>query len=464
MTVQPSPLARPYRREYAETLRLAWPLALANLLQMLTYAVDVMFIARLGSAELAASALAIAIYGLVIWALGGLVGALAPMAAAELGARGPALRPIRRTVRMALWLAVMSGSAAMALCAAAEPLMLLAGQDPHLAALAGQYMDLLLWSIIPMVGTVALRQFVSTLGRPIFATIITGAGIGINSLANYALVFGNFGFPAMGLEGAAIATLITSLAIFGAYVVAIRLDRRLHAYHIFGFFWRPDWQRLRELVRIGAPIALTISAEAGVFAAAAFLMGLLGEAQLAAHTLALQIIALAFQVPFGVSQAATIRVGYFFGAGDDAGVRRAGWAAIVMGTGFMLLTAAALLFAPVLLLHIYLDPFDPANAQLVRDATAFLVIGAAFQLSDGMQVVAAGALRGLKDTRVPMYIALFAYWVPGFGLAAGLGFGLQLGGQGVWLGLAAGLTCAAAMLLLRWTRRERLGLLMPQRR
>lgn len=400
-------------------------------------------------------------FSLLVWALHGLTGALAPVVAAELGARAPALRPVRRAVRMALWLAVLFGGLVMATRALAESFMLLTGQNRAIAALAGDYMGILLWSAIPMALASVLRNFVSTLGRPIFATAITGLGIVINSTANYAFIFGNLGAPALGMEGAALATVITSLVIVLAYVVAIRLDPRLHRYHVFGFFWRPDWQRLSELLRIGTPIAFTIMAEAGVFGAAAFLMGRIGAEQLAAHAVALQIIAMAFQVPYGVGQAATIRVGYYFGARDALGVHRAGWSGIVMGTAFMVLTASVMLAAPEYLLAAYLDPWDAASAPVMGFALTYLLIGAGFQLFDGLQVVAAGALRGLKDTRVPMWIAIFSYWAPGFGLAAGLGLGSQLGGVGVWLGLAAGLVCSAVLLLYRWHARERLGLLRP---
>ena len=442
-------------------LRLAGPLALANLLQMFIYSIDVIFIARLGADELAASSLAVSVFGLLIWSLHGLTGAVAPIMAAELGARGPALRPVRRSVRMALWLSVGLGAVAMVLCAFAEEVMLLAGQQPHIAALAGEYTDLLLWSTIPMVAAGVLRNFVSTLGRPIFATLITALGIGVNAFANWVFIFGNLGAPALGLEGAAIATIITTLAILVAYAIAIRLDPRLHRYHVFGFAWRPDWPRLKELVRLGTPIALTILAEAGIFAAAPFLLGLLGADQLAAHAIALQIVAIMFQVPFGVSQAATIRVGYFFGARDHEGIRRAGAVAIGMGGGFMALTALLLLFAPMYLLAIYIDPWNPDNPAVVAWAMSFLAVGAAFQLFDGLQVVAAGALRGLKDTRVPMWIAVFSYWVPGMGMAVLLGFYTPLEGVGVWMGLATGLVCAAALLTWRWHRRETLGLTAP---
>ena len=450
-----------WRGEFAATLRLSWPLAAANLLQMLTYAVDVIFIARLGEAQLAASALAVALFGLILWAMSGLTGAVAPVIAADLGARAPALRPVRRGIRMALWLALMSGILGMGLCLLLGPLMRATGQDAQIVGLANEYNTVIVWSLVPMLFNNVLRSFISALDRPILATLITAAGIGVNALANYAFIFGHLGAPELGLKGAGVATIITALATLAAYIAAIRLDPRLHRYHIFGRWWAPDWERFRQIVRIGTPIALTITAEAGIFGAAAFLMGNIGTAQLAAHTVALQIAALAFQVPFGVGQAATIRVGYFYGARDPEGMKRAGWAAIAIGTGFMGLTALAMIIAPRYLLAIYVDPWDPANAVLIGYALTYIVIAAAFQLFDGMQAVAAGALRGLQDTRVPMWIAAFAYWVPGIGTSVVLGFFTPLEGVGVWIGLATGLTVAAALLIWRWTARDRLGLTAP---
>ena len=456
------PIADPggdgWRAELGATLRLSWPLAAANLLQMLTYAIDVIFIARLGEDQLAASALAIALFGLVLWALSGLTGAVAPVAAAELGERAPALRPVRRSVRMALWLAVFSGVAGIGICLLLGPLMHVTGQQAQITALAIEYNSLLVLSLVPMLFNNVLRSFVSTLDRPIFATAITGGGIFVNALANYAFIFGNLGAPELGLQGAAVATILTTLTTLAAYVVAIRLDPRLHRYRVFGRWWSPDWPRLLHIVRIGTPIALTITAEAGIFGAAAFLMGNIGASQLAAHTVALQIAALAFQVPFGVGQAATIRVGYFYGARDPDGMKRAGWTAIVVGTGFMAFTALLMIMIPKPLIAIYVDPWDPKNAVLVGFALQYIVIAAAFQLFDGMQAVAAGALRGLQDTRIPMWIAAFAYWVPGIGTALALGFYTPLEGVGVWIGLATGLTVAAALLGWRWHRREALGL------
>ena len=457
--LRPLPLgSEGWRSELRETFRLAWPLALANLLQMLVHAVDVIFVARLGERELAASSLGIAVFGLLMWAFSGLTGIVAALIAEELGRRRHAVREVRRSVRMALWLAVASGLIGMAICWQGEALMRLTGQSEGLSERAGAFLGIIMFAMIPMIGASVLRNFVSALGRPIFATAITFVALFASLLFNYAFVFGNLGAPALGLEGSALASVCTALVQLASYVIAILTDRRLRRYRIFGNWWRPEWRRLRELVRLGLPVMVIIIAEAGLFSGAAFLMGRIGEAELAGHTVALQIAALAFQIPFGFGQAATIRVGYHFGAQDHAAIGRAGWAGIAMGAAFMCTTALAMLFAPRLLLRIYIDPDEARNAAMAGFAVKYMAVAAAFQLFDGIQAVAAGALRGLQDTRVPMLIAIFSYWVPGYGVAMWLGFRTPLEGTGVWIGLAVGLIFAAALLTWRWSRREKLKL------
>ena len=458
MPGQPRSRATLLRAEIAATLRLAVPIAAANLLQMLVYAIDVIFVARLGQEALAAASLATALFGLVAWSLSGLTAAVAPLIAAELGNRRHALREVRRSVRMALWLAALSTVAGMGVCLLGEPLMLLTGQDPAVAEQAGMFLSILMFALLPMIASNVLRTFVSALGRPIFATAFTALAIAVNALGNWLLVFGNLGAPELGLAGSALSSVITGMLTFLAYVAAIRADRRLHRYRVFGRFWRPEWRRLADISRIGLPIAGTILAEAGLFSGAAFLMGRIGEAQIAGHTVALQLAAFAFQVPFGIGQAATIRVGYHYGAGDRPGIARAGRVALVAGAAFMAVTSTLMLVAAPLLVALYVDPADPANAAMVRFAVQFMMVAAAFQLFDGLQSVAAGALRGLQDTRVPMLIALFSYWVPGAAVSVGLGLFTPLAGLGIWLGLLVSLACAAGLLLWRWQRRERLGL------
>ena len=447
-----------WRTELGATLRLAAPLAAANLLQMLVYAIDVIFVARLGETALAASSLATTLFGLMMWCLIGLTGACAPLIAAELGRRAHAVREVRRSVRMALWLAAGTGLLAMLVSANGEALLLLSGQDAEVARQAGSFLAILLWATIPNIMAGVLRNCVSALGRPVFATAITGLAILVNALGNYVLVFGNWGAPALGLDGSAISSVITAFVMLGAYALAIRTDRRLRRYRVFGRWWRPEWQRLRDLLRIGLPISLIIMAEGGLFSSAAFLMGLLGQAELAGHTVALQVAALAFQIPFGVGQAATIRVGYHYGAGNVAAIAAAGKAALVVAVSYMIIPAALMILAPRFVLSLYVDPADPANAAMVGHAVGFLAIAAAFQLFDGLQAVLAGTLRGLQDTRMPLILALIGYWLIGFTTSVALGFFSPLAGNGIWLGLAAGLVVVSLLLGRRWQRRAVLGL------
>ncbi|MFC3786592.1 MATE family multidrug resistance protein [Sphingopyxis italica] len=463
MLQQASPLTaetpQSLRTEFRATLALAVPLAAANLLQMMVHAIDVIFVARLGDAALAASSLGVAIFGLLLWTGSGLIGASAPLIAAELGRRKHAVREVRRTVRMALWLSVLVSILFMGICAAGGPIMRATGQPAETSARAASFLLILMWGLFPMIAAAVLRIFVSALGRATIATAITFGALFVNALGNWVLVFGHLGMPALGLHGSAISSVMTSVLMLIAYVVVIQRDRRLRRYRLFGNWWRSEWSRFFEMLRIGTPISLTILAEAGLFTGAAFLMGRIGEAELAGHTIALQVAALAFQIPFGVAQAATIRVGLAYGARDRRGITYAGQASLVLGIGFMAFTALLMWLFPTLVLSIYVDVHAARNAALVGFAMQFLVVAAAFQLFDGAQAVAAGVLRGLQDTRIPMIIAICGYWIAGYGTAIYLGFWTPLAGVGVWIGLAVGLVVVSAVLLLRWRMRARLGLL-----
>ena len=200
-------------------------------------------------------------------------------------------------------------------------------------------------------------------------------------------------------------------------------------------------------------------AEGALFGGASLLMGVLGVKEVAAHAVALNIASLTFQVPLGIAQAATIRVGMGFGARNSEWIRRAGRIALAVGTGAMAISALTMWVAPRLLVSAYLDVSDPINATVVHLAVSYLAVAAVFQLVDGIQVVAAANLRGLQDTRVPMLVALFGYWIVGFGTAIALGFRTPLAGVGIWMGLAAGLLVVSILLMWRWSARERLGLM-----
>ena len=447
------------RDELRALLLLAGPLVGANLLQMAVAGVDVIFVARLGTIDFAAATLGVFLFNLLMFALIGLTSAAAPIIAAELGARAHAVREVRRSFRMALWVAAAGAVPVLLALAHGETILLAVGQDPEVSARAGRFLDILLLALVPGVAAGVMRTAAAALGRPNWALVVGVIALAIGILGNWCLVFGNAGFPALGLEGSAWASVASLTAMMLAYVAILLKDRRLRRFHLFGRWWHTEWTRFRQIVWLGVPIMLTWMFEGALFGGAAILMGLIGVSEVAAHAIALNIAAVAFQVPFGISQAATIRVGLAYGARDREWIARAGRVALTVGIGFMALTAGLIWVAPRLFVGVYVDTAAPANAVVVALAVQYLAIAALFQLVDGAQAVAAGVLRGLQDTRVPMLIALFGYWVIGFGTSILLGFELHWQGVGIWLGLAAGLLAVSIMLVWRWSARVRLGLL-----
>jgi MATE family multidrug resistance protein len=352
------------------------------------------------------------------------------------------------TVAIPIWIVAWNG----------ETILLAIGQEPRLAHNAGEYIRVLQWSLLPFLFFLVLRSFLAALERPGWALFMGLLAVPVNFGAAYALMVGSFGLPALGLVGVGLGTVISSTFMFVALAIVIVLDPKLRRYHVFGRFWRVDWPRYRTLWRIGVPIGLTLMFEVTIFNAAAMLMGRIGESELAAHAVALQIASFCFSVPLGIGQAVTVRVGRAYGAQDPQGVTRAGWTSFAFCTGFMVVTASLMMFAPHLLLGAFFDVNDPKNALVIDLARSFLVVAAIFQLVDGAQAVGAGMLRGLQDTRIPMIYAAFGYWGVGLPLGIILAFGTSLRGIGIWIGLASGLAVVASLMLWRWLRRDRLGL------
>ena len=276
--------------------------------------------------------------------------------------------------------------------------------------------------------------------------LISFLAVGFNIVANNALMFGRWGFPELGLVGTAYASALAFTLSF--ILLALYVSRLYGRFAIFSRLRSPDPKMMRDLLVIGVPIALTLGFEVGMFSTTGFLMGLLGQAELAAQQIAMQTASVTFMVPLGLSVATSIRVGQAVGQGDRAASRRAGFTGMAMSAVFMCFTALAFWLAPHFIIGLYLDTSLTENANVVALATSFFAIAAMFQIFDGFQVSAAGALRGLKDTRVPMFITLLSYWIIGIGSGVWLCFGLGLGGRGLWFGLVLGLATAA--LLLSW--------------
>lgn len=440
---------------------LAWPLVVAQVAQNALFTTDVIMMGWLGPEYLAAGSLATAFFNPFLLLGGGIVGAVAPLVAQALGARK--IKNVRRTVRQGFWACLVIATLMLPIIWNIRPILLLMDQDPELASLAESYMQIALFVLYPGLGIFALRSFLSALGSTRIILYVTLAGVVANAALNYALIFGHFGFPRLELRGAAIATVIVNAMMFGLLMLYAVRHRRYKRFNILARFWRPDWARFREIFRIGTPIGLTIMSEVGMFAVAVIFMGWLGTDELAAHAVALQCASIAFMVPLGLSMASTVRVGLAFGAQNNEGVRRAGWMSLAIGVGFMCITATLFLTMPEFFTNRFLDPANPANTIAIGLASSYLLMAGLFQIVDGAQVVAAHVLRGLSDTKVPMFVALIGYWVIGMPVAWYLGDESRLAGIGVWTGLATGLAVVAVVLTIRFAMRERLGLLDRRR-
>ena len=447
---------RAWGAEIRATLQLAWPLVLTNLAQVAFGATDVVMMGWLGPDALAAGALATNLnFAFLIFGIG-LVSAVAPMIAIERGRNRHAVREVRRSVRQGLWSSILIALPIWAALWHAEPIFIGLDQDPVLAHAAAGYIRTLMWSIPPFLGYIVLRSFFAALERPLAPLWVAGVAVLFNAALVWCLMFGKLGLPALGLRGAGIGTTLSSLFLFAGVALMLSLDRDFRRYRLFGRFWRADWPHFVELWRLGLPIAATLVFEVTVFNAAVFLMGLISAAALAAHSIAIQVASLAFMTPLGLGVAASVRVGRAYGARQWADVTSAGWTAYGLAMVYACFTALIMLVAGRVLVGVFLDVSDPANAGVVRLAIAFVAIAGVFQLADSGQAVASGMLRGLRDTRVPMLIAAVGYWGLGLPFGTVLGFYFGLGGIGIWIGLATGLGIVATLLTIRWMRRDRL--------
>ena len=434
--------------ELTETLRLAVPIALTQLGQIAMMTTDLVLIGRLGDEAVAAAALAHTVFFISFTFGMGLVSAVAPLAAQAFGARNP--RMVRRALRVGLWAALVMSLPMLVLPLYGERILLALGQAPATAHLAQSYLSGLAWGITPALWFLAIRGFMGAVNRPEPVLWITLVAIPVNAALGYLLIYGELGLPRLGLLGAGIATTTVNFGMFLAGLWFVTRRHPFRKYHVLGRIWRIDWTLMRQLIAIGAPISFSFLLEYGLFAAAALLMGLISTTALAAHQVALQIAAILFMVPFGIGMAATVRVGHAIGRGDAPAVKRAGSVATSLGIVFMSAMTLAVIFGRFAIARLF---FGEGAADGVIDLTAMLLmIGATFFVADGIQTVAAGALRGMNDTRIPLLFAVISYWLIGFPAAYELAFRIELGAVGVWIGLSCGTAVYAVLLLLRFRR------------
>jgi MATE family multidrug resistance protein len=436
--------------EARETLKLAGPLVFTQVAQMAIMTTDVVMLGRVGQSALASSALGITIF-FFCWLIGaGPVAAVAPMTAHILGARPSDRGNVRSVVRMGFWSVVIVSLPLMGLLLLTRPIMLMLGQQPELAVGAGRFMTALCLGLPFSLFYQVLRNFSTALERPVAPLLVMVIGIAFNFLGDYTLIFGHFGFPRLELVGAGISSASSYVFQFVALLAIVFVTPKLQRYRILRRFFRPDWDKLAELFRLGMPIGLTMMFEAMLFNTATLIMGTFGAATVAAHQISMNAPSNTFMVPLGIGMAATIRVGLAAGAGDREAVRRAGYTALAMGAAFMSLTSIVIASFPREIAHLYFSTETAQNAQAIALSVMFLRVAAAFQVFDGLQVVAALSLRGLKDARAPMWIAAGSYWIAGFPVCLLLGFGLHMKGLGIWIGLAFALFVAAVTMCWRF--------------
>ena len=402
----------------------------------------------LGAAPLAAIAVGTMIWSaFVLMVLGILLAVQAAVSQIEGSGRLAEAGPV---VRQGAWLCVVLTVLMWWGSRHSAPLLDLLDADAAIRPLILNYLDALSWGAAGACFGFLLRYFCEGSGYTRMTLWIGILGIALNIPLNYVLMLGKFGFPALGVVGCGVATAVVLTAQVVFMTVFIARARRFQPYELFSRFEWPSWPPIREILWVGLPIGISISFEGSLFIGASLLMVKLGTIAMAAHQVALNFSSLAFMIPLGLTGAITIRVGNAIGRGDPALARYMGLSGIALGLGFQLVSATIMLLFPVFIVSLYTD--DTAVIEL---AASLLLFAAIFQISDGIQICAAGGLRGLKDTRVPMVYTLIAYWLVGMSTGYYLTFNLEFGPKGMWIGMIAGLTTAAVLLTGRFLRSSR---------
>ncbi|MGR3392124.1 MATE family efflux transporter [Sagittula sp.] len=438
-----------YPQHAKALLSLGLPLVGGHLAQVAIGLTDTVVLGWYGVPELAALTLATSLFFTLFLFGAGFAWAILPMVA-TFAAKGDEVM-IRRSTRMALWISTMYFVLVMPLLWFSDPLLRAMGQAEEIARLAQDYLRIAGWGMLPALGVMVLKNYLAGLERTRVVLWVTVAAAVANGVANYALVFGKWGLPELGIAGAAIASL--GVQILSLVLIVIYAVRVLPEHTLFVRMWRPDREMFFRVFALGWPIGLTTLAEVALFAGSSVLMGWLGAVALAAHGIALQISTATFMVQLGLSNAATVRAGNALGRGDSDHLMRGAKVALWMGLVAVALSVLLFVSVPNLLLSAFIDPLSPLRDEILRVGRLLLLMAALFQLMDALQVIHVGLLRGLHDTRVPMIMATLAYWGVGMPAALVFGFSLGLGAVGVWLGLVCGLAVAAVLLMTRfWTR------------
>jgi len=431
--------------EVRATVAVAGPLAAANLAQMAMGFTNTVMVGSLGSAALAAAGLGASLYFTIAMVCSGVLTAVAPLAAHAIGAGDS--RRAGQVAGKGLVLAAVLAVPVMATLMALPRLLAALGYDAVLAAEIGRFLGAIAWAVPGFLGFAVLRSFLVAASHSRTVMIALILCIPLNAGLNWILIFGRLGAPTLGIAGSGCATAIIQWLMFASLALYAEVMPSLAGYRMRPF--SRDWSEIGRILRLGLPIGGILGLEIGVFATTGILMGLLGADALGAHQLVMNCISVIFMVPLGLAQAATVRVAVALGSGAPAAARRAGFVAIALGVAYMAIMAIGVVIGPRAIASIYVDINAPANRGLVGIALQLLAIAALFQIFDGVQAIAAGALRGYRDTAIPLLLAGVGYWGVGFAGGWLLAFPAGYGAIGLWSGLAVGLAAVALMLTLR---------------
>ncbi|HEY4529996.1 MAG TPA: MATE family efflux transporter [Luteimonas sp.] len=442
----PPPLPR-FPGEVRTTAVLAAPLVAGHVATGLIGLVDSVIAGRHGTATLAAVSVGTAMFWLPMMIPMGTLMALPPAVSQLDGAgRRDAIAPL---FRQALWLALGLGLLLFALLTVATAALAPMGIADDIRPGARAFLHGIRWGVPALTLYYAMRYLSDGLHWTLPTMLFGFGGLLLLGPLGYAFAFGRFGIPEMGAGGLGLASALMMWAQALGFALYLACSRRFAPLGLFARFDPPRWPPIRDLLRTGLPIGVTVAMEGGLFIVTALLIGRLGQVEAAAHQIAINVASLCFMVPFGLAEATTVRVGHALGMGRGReGVRRATLAGLVLVMGTQALSALALVAGHDVIAAVY-----TTDATVAALAASLLLFAAAFQFPDGVQVLSAGALRGLKDTRVPMFLAVFAYWAVGMATGAWLGLGLGMGPRGMWIGLIAGLVVAALLMAGRflWT-------------
>ncbi|MGO3892551.1 MAG: MATE family efflux transporter [Paenalcaligenes sp.] len=439
-------------QEIKASISLGSPLILTNLAQIALLTTNVIYIGHLGKEQLASATLAGGMYqACMIFSLG-LLSAIIPMLATTLGKDRNNKQAIRTIIHHGFYTALLVCLPFWILLWNSESILLMLGQTPEAAAMAGHYMHNLQWALLPYLFYLVLRSLLAAYERPLWTLLIATVAILLNALLGWLLIFGHLGLPALGIAGAGISSVLSSLFMFIGMLVVAHKHPEFSFLQLRSHRWTFQPALQWEILKLGFPIAITFTLETMVFYAAIIMMGLIGSTSLAAHAITMQICTITYMFPLGFGQVATIRVGLANGRADPRAAVRAGWASYILGVSCMGVAAILMWGMPEQLIRFFINVNAPENRAVIITATHFIFFAALFQLTDGAQAVAAGMLRGLYDTRTPMLLALIGYWLIGVPIGAWLAFGLDMEGVGIWIGLVCGLTVVAILMTLRWYR------------